>query len=111
MHSHKSEGPPTPPNLSLVFRKSAAALGLKTGFIDDARRAATPYVVDCSGLNGEDLPFDVYAMQLRERESWCVERCPHDHEIEPLRDHGRLIGRCYRFARERDAVAFRLCFG
>jgi len=111
MRSHESDNPPAPPNLGVIFRKSAGARGLKTGFINDARRAATPYIVDCFSLNGEDLPYEIYATQLRERDSWCVERYPNDHEIEPLRDHGRLIGRRYRFAHERDAAAFRVYFG
>jgi len=110
MRSDERDGTPAPPNMGLIFQKSAAARGLKTGFIDDARRAATPYVVDCPGLDGEDLPYEVYAMQLRERESWSVERCPHDHEIEPLYDHGRLIGRRYRFAHQGDAALFRMLF-
>ncbi|MBM1169627.1 hypothetical protein [Microvirga arabica] len=94
-----------------AIRQAGQTLGIKSGFIDDARRAATPYVVECTSLNDEDLPYSVYITQLRERESWCVQRCPHDHEIEPLREHGRLIGRQFRFSRESDAAAFRLFFG
>jgi hypothetical protein len=97
--------------MAAAIRRAGQALGLKGGFVDNVRRAATPYVVDCTSLNDEDLPYSVYITQLRERESWCAQRCPHDHEIEALRNHGRLIGRRYRFARESDAAAFKLFFG
>jgi hypothetical protein len=36
------------PNLS-------ALTGFKVGFVDDARRAATPYIVDCHGLAREQM--------------------------------------------------------
>jgi hypothetical protein len=88
----------------------AAAMGRSTGFIDEARRAATPHIVDCVGLNDEDLAYGEYATQLREREDWCRRRCPTQYEIEPLRDRGRLIGRRYRFAHESDAVLFKTYF-
>ncbi|MEE1614040.1 hypothetical protein [Microvirga sp. CF3016] len=97
--------------MAAAIREIGQALGLKDGFVDDARRAATPYVVDAVGLNGEDLPYHEYLTQLREREYWCVQHCPRDHEIEPLRERGRLVGRRYRFAREYDATLFKLFFG
>jgi hypothetical protein len=93
-----------------AIKHRAAAMGRSSGFIDEPRRAATPHIVDCIGLNDEDLPYGEYATQLREREDWCRRRCPTQHEIEPLRDRGRLIGRRYRFARESDAVLFKTYF-
>lgn len=89
----------------------AATAYSKAGFVTDERRAATPYIVDCANLNDEDLPYRVYVTQVRGREEWCQQHCPHDHEIEPLREHGRLIGRRYRFAHKSDAALFKLVFG
>jgi hypothetical protein len=82
----------------------------KAGFVTDVRRAATPYIVDCIGLNDEDLSYGVYVAQLCERENWCRQHCPCDHEIEPLRRQGRLIGRRYRFSRQGDAALFKMLF-
>lgn len=89
------------PNLS-------ALTGFKVGFVDDARRAATPYVVDCPGLAREVIGDRKFERQFWERRNWCESHCPGDHEIEPIRDHqGRLTGRRFRFADEYDAAKFR----
>jgi len=91
--------------------EAAAVAYSKAGFVTDERRAATPYIVDCAKLNDGDLPYGVYVTRLLDRENWCRQHCPHGHEIEPLREHGRLIGRRYRFAHESDAALFKVFFG
>ncbi|GEO19219.1 hypothetical protein MAE02_69150 [Microvirga aerophila] len=110
MRSHEIVRASARHHMTTAFRQIGQALGLKQGFITAARRAATSHVVDCICLNDEDMPYGVYVGQLRECEEWCQQNCPHDHEIEPLRDRGRLIGRRYRFARESDAALFKMLF-
>jgi hypothetical protein len=83
---------------------------MKLGWIDDARLAATPYVVDWVGLTREDLGDAMFEERLWAARHWCNERCPNDHEIEPIRDQGRLIGRQFRFANDADAALFKLWF-
>jgi hypothetical protein len=98
--------------LSKTLGYAAAAMACaKAGFLTDERRAATPYIVNCLNLNDEDLSYRMYVTQLQDRENWCRQHSPHDHEIEPLRDQGRLIGRRYRFAHESDATLFKIFFG
>ena len=43
------------PSVTDIFERLAARAGLKHGFVDDTRRAATPHVVDCQGLSRENL--------------------------------------------------------
>jgi hypothetical protein len=93
--------------MSPTFPSQIAALHGHTNFITPARQAATPHVINCFDLN-EENPYQLCA--LRERWDWCRERCPSDYEIEPLRKHGRLVGRRFRFARESDAALFKLFF-
>ncbi len=92
------------------IRRSAVKLGLKAGFIDDARRAETPHVVDCIGLSDENLPYPVFCEELQRRERWCDRQCRPDYEIEPIREDGRLIGRRFRFADLSTATLFKLSF-
>ncbi len=93
------------------IRRVAATLGLKSGFIDDARRAATPYVVDCPGLAREVIGDREFERQYPERRDWCDDRCYLDHEIESIRDDQmRLTGRRFRFANEVDAALFKTFF-
>ncbi len=94
----------------LFLQRLEATYGTKMGFITEASRAATPYVVDCYGLNDEDLGWERYVQELQDRQEWCKERCPSDHLIEPLRLDGRLVGRQFRFAREEDAALFKMFF-
>ena len=84
--------------------------GLQPGWIDDARRAATPHAAEWLGLTREDLGDADFEEKLWEARHWCKERCPTDHEIEPIRDQGRLVGRQFRFAKETDATLFKLWF-
>ena len=82
------------------------------GFVDQARRAATPHTVDILGMDEEKIDWEQCAAKLNERRDWCGEFCRADWEIEPLRDKRmRLVGRRFRFADEVDAVHFKLRFG
>lgn len=81
------------------------------GFIDDKRRQETPHMVDCTGLNDEDLVWNRYVSELHERRDWCRQFCRDDWEIEPLRDRKmRLVGRRFRFRNRVDALCFILRF-
>jgi hypothetical protein len=93
------------------IQRAAATLGLKSGFIDDARRAATPYVVDCADLAREVIGDSEFERKFCERRDWCRDRCYLDHEIEPIRDDQmRLTGRRFRFANGADATLFKTFF-
>jgi hypothetical protein len=93
------------------IKRAGTALGLKGGFVDDARRAATPYVVDCPDLSREMIGDREFEKQFSERRDWCEERCYDNHEIESIRDQRmRLVGRRFRFANEGDAALFRMLF-
>jgi hypothetical protein len=90
-----------------IIDRLASRLGLRPGWIDEARRAATPYVIEWPGLSREDLGDAEFQKKLWEARHWCNKQCPNDHEIEPMRDKGRLIGRQFRFASDIDAVLFK----
>jgi hypothetical protein len=81
------------PSLAEMGQRAAAAAGLKRGgFVDDARRAATPYVVDCKGLARDNLgeePFR-FEYELQVRRAWCDENGGL-FEIEPLRDDSGFL--------------------
>jgi hypothetical protein len=102
------------PSIAAMFARAAAIAGLgRAGFVDDERRAATPHVVDCQGLNRDDLCDEPYRFEteLQARVAWCDEnggRC----EIEALRDARTKRVKAYRFRFERlaDAVHFKMRF-
>ena len=52
------------PSVADIVERLAARAGLKHGFVDNARRSATPHVVDCHGLSPE---FERRAVALRAR--------------------------------------------
>ena len=91
----------------------AGRLGPKRyGSVGQARRAATPHVVDVLGLDEEMIGWQQCAAELHNRREWCKEFCRDDWEVEPIRDERmRLIGRQFRFADVVDAVYFKLRFG
>jgi hypothetical protein len=93
-----------------IIQRIASRTGLKPGFVDAERRAATPYVVIWSGLTREDLGDALFEERLCSARDWCEEQCPDGHEIEPIRDRGRLVGRQFRFASDNDAALFKLWF-
>ncbi len=80
MRYHENACQPDHQQTVASIRRVAATLGLKSGFIDDARRAATTYVIDCPGLARE-------VIDDAERRDWCHDRCYLDHDIEPIRDN------------------------
>lgn len=95
----------------IVQSSACQGLGLKVGFVDDARRAATPHVIDCHDLSREVLGGQEFEKRFSERREWCRERCPKDHEIEPIRDERmRPVGRQFRFASDVDAALFKTLF-
>ena len=111
MYSHEIIHSSARQRMIAGIRQAGQALGLKGGFIDDARRAATPFVVVCPDLSREVIGDREFEKQFSERRNWCEERCPADHEIEPVRDRQmRLVGRKFRFMNECDAVLFKLYF-
>ncbi|KFG66526.1 hypothetical protein JH26_28260 [Microvirga sp. BSC39] len=88
-----------------------ASAGLKAGFVDDARRAATPYVIDCPGLTRAAMGDDKFEDVFREARDWCRTHCTADHEIEAMRDgQGCLTGYRFRFASGGDATLFKTSF-
>jgi hypothetical protein len=92
--------------------QQAGRLGPKQhGFVDDARRAATPHIVDVVGMDEEKIGWPRCAAELTVRREWCYEFCRGDWEIECLRDyHLRLVGRRFRFENELEALYFKLRF-
>lgn len=84
--------------------------GVRRGFIDHARRAATPYVVRQDGLCEDALGQRLLCEDREERRLWMIEHCVGEHEIEPMRAHGQLTGYLYRFADWTDAFGFRMRF-
>jgi hypothetical protein len=93
-----------------MIRDMAFRHGVRVGFIDEARRAATPHIVEWRGLSREDIGDALFEAKFCAARRWCDERCPQDYEIEPIRDHGRLSGRLFRFADDTDAALFKLWF-
>jgi hypothetical protein len=96
-----------------MLERVAARAGHKRGFVDDARRAATPHIVECHGLSRENLGDEPYRSEreFQERIAWCDESgglC----EIEPLRDDKTkaVTGYRFRFARLANAVFFKCRF-
>jgi len=51
------------PSIAAMLERTAAAAGLKRGFVDDERRAATPHVIDCVGLSRENLGDEPYRFE------------------------------------------------
>ena len=82
-----------------IIQRIAARTGLQPGWNDKARHAATPHVVEWRGLTREHIGDAEFEEKLRAARNWCKERCPESHEIEPIRDQGRLVGRQFRFAK------------
>jgi hypothetical protein len=84
---------------------------IRRGFIDAARRTATPHVVQQNGLCEDMLGQPRYYEEREERRHWITEHCTHEHEIEPVRDtRMRLAGFLFRFADPDEAFAFRMRF-
>ena len=96
-----------------IFERLAARAGLKHGFVDDARRAATPHVVDCLGLSRENLGYEPYQFEreFHERRAWCDESGGL-YEIEAIRDDETrtVTGYRFRFAGLSEATFFKLKF-
>jgi hypothetical protein len=95
--------------LATILNRLAAAQGIRPGLVDEARRRATPHIVDCIGLCPQ-LPPPHFEEQLREREAWCKNQCPDRYEIEPIRQDGSDVGRRFRFPKKEDAALFKLWF-
>lgn len=111
MRYHEIAHPSACQHLITVLQKSATARGLKTGFVDNTRRAATPYVIDCPDLSRERLGEQEFKKQFSARRDWCRKQCPYDHEIEPIDDEALYsAGRRFRFANQGDAALFKMNF-
>jgi hypothetical protein len=100
-------------SLAAMVERAAAAAGLRRGgFLDDARRAATPNVVDCLGLSRENLdePY-LFEFEFHQRRAWC-ENSGGLCEIEPIRDQETFVltGYRFRFAGLSEATFFKLRF-
>lgn len=84
---------------------------IKRGFVDAARRTATPHIVQQNGLCEDMLGQPRYCEEREERRRWIAEHCANEHEIEPIRDaRMRLTGFVFRFADADEAFAFRMRF-
>ena len=86
------------PSVAAMLERVAARAGLKRGFVDDARRAATPHVIDCVGLSRENLGDEPYRFEreFQERRAWCGENGGL-YEIEAIRDDETRAVTGYRF--------------
>lgn len=94
------------------FDLSRLRAAFKTGFTDEARRAATPHLVHCHDLNEERLGQQPFCREFQDRRLWIEAYCNGLHEVEPILDEVRRVtGRRYRFADADDAFAFKLRFG
>jgi hypothetical protein len=101
------------PSLAAMVERAAARAALKRGFVDDARRAATPHVIDCVGLSRENLGDEPYRFEgeFHERRAWCDES-GGQYEIEAIRDDETrtVTGYRFRFAGLSEATFFKLRF-
>ena len=95
-----------------ILHRMATQNGVKPGWIDDARRAATPWAVDCDGLTRTNLSDPgQFEHALCERRDWCEQHAPGDYEIEPIGlNPEQLTGRRFRFVDPKIAVAFKVLF-
>jgi hypothetical protein len=85
--------------------------GIKRGFVDAARRTATPHIVSQNGLCEDQFGQQRYCEEREQRRRWIIEHCRHQHEVEPIRDtRMRLTGFLFRFADADEAFAFRMRF-
>jgi len=101
-----------PPFNLAKLRARLSASGMEVGFIDDARRAATPFLVPCNGLNEDNLGQVRFSQELNDRRAWIEAHCGCDHVAEPIRDaQQRLTGRLFRFADPNEAFWFKFRFG
>lgn len=82
------------------------------GWVNDARRAATPHTVECDGLTRVNLTAPgEFEQAVNERRVWCEQHAPGDYEIEPIGPNPeQLSGRQFRFADPKMAVAFKMTF-
>jgi hypothetical protein len=102
------------PSATGMLERAAAAAGLRRGgFVDDARRAATPHAIDCVGLSRENLGDEPYRFEgeFHERRAWCDESGGL-YEIEAIRDDETrtVTGYRFRFAGLSEATFFKLRF-
>jgi hypothetical protein len=95
-----------------ILHRIAAQQGISLGWIDDARRAATPYIVDCDGLTrANPTQPGEFEGALRERRDWCEANARGDYEIEPIGPNPEeLTGRRFRFANDKVAALFKTWF-
>ena len=88
-------------NFTTTWALAGVDAGLKRGFVDDARRAATPHVIDCVGLSRKNLGDEPYRFEgeFHERRAWCDESGGL-YEIEAIRDDETrtVTGFRFRFA-------------
>jgi hypothetical protein len=99
------------PSPTAMLERAAAAAGLRReGFVDDARRAATPHIVLIDGLTRTNLPVGVFEPELQKRINWCRQQAA-DWAIEPVgANPEQLTGRRFRFSDLDDARRFRDAF-
>ena len=84
----------------------------KRGFVNTARRNATPYTVACKRLSEDQLGQQCFCQEMQARREWITTNCVGDHEIEPIRDpQQRLTGRLFRFSDQNEALWFKLIYG
>lgn len=93
-----------------IMEGVAASLGIRMGFVEDERRAATPHTVDCLGLTRENLRLGRFERELNARRAWIEDQCSGGYEIEPIGSQGCLIGRRFRFGCLTEAAAFKIWF-
>ena len=93
------------------IQRIATRMGLQPGWIDESRRAATPYTVDVTGLTVANLQR-CFSWEMQGRVHWCKDpnNCPGGFEIEALHQSGLEVGRTFRFSTLSDGTHFKMRF-
>jgi|1185.fasta_scaffold826357_1 hypothetical protein len=94
-----------------IIERIAARTGLQPGFLTSARRAATPYTVDVTGLTVTNLQ-QRFSWEMQGRVHWCKDpiNCPGGFEVQALHQNGLEVGRTFRFATLSDGTHFKMRF-
>ncbi len=76
----------------------------------EERRRSHPHTVRQPGLLRSRLDDDRFLRLQDERRRWIAEHCKHSFWVDDLTEHGKIVGKLYRFADLREADWFRFVF-
>jgi hypothetical protein len=111
MHHSEFTSATTPPSSTNDAPQTPTRNRPRPVFIDAARRAATPHIVDVEGLTRADLTKPgQFHKELAARVRWCERFAPGSYEIELISDSEKVTGRRFRFVHISIAALFRLWF-